>query len=128
MTIIEELRNDSDSMSVWQRHRFFVLIAGVIVISFVMIIIGMYIYNTSGAAQVDLSRPGYKSVQAEASRQGVTDAYSATGDLTADDFDEFNKMYDEHSRQVVGVESFDPEALSNDTLQLFVENSPQAGR
>ena len=128
MTIIEELRNDSDSMSVWQRHRFFVLIAGVIVVSFILIGIGMYIYNTSGAAQVDLSRPGYKSVQAEASRQGVTDAYSATGDLTSDDFDNFNEMYNDHSRHVIGVDSFDPEPLADDTLQLFVENSPQAGR
>lgn len=125
---MEELRNDSESMTIWQRHRFFVLIAGVILISLGMVIIGMYMYNTSGAAQVDLSRPGYQSVRSEASRDGVADAFPATGTLSDEDFDTFNKMYDNHSRQVVGVESFDPSPLDTDTLHLFVENSPQATR
>jgi len=78
---MEELRNDAARMTVWQRHRFLLLIAGVIMISFVMVIIGMYIYNTSGAAQVDLSRPGYQSVQKEASRDTTDDSFSSTGKL-----------------------------------------------
>lgn len=88
----------------------------------------MYIYNTSGAAQVDLSRPGYQSVRSEASRDSVADAFPSTGALTDKDFDAFNKMYEDHSRQVVGVNSFGPQALDTDTLQLFAENNPQAGR
>jgi len=122
MTTIDELRLDADSMTVWQRHRFFVLIAGVIILSCIMVVIGMYMYNTSGAAQVDLSRPGYQSVQREASRDNTDDSFAATGKLDADAFDSFSKMYSDHARQVVGVDSFDPEALSTDTLQLFVSS------
>lgn len=125
---MEELKVDSESMTMWQRHRFFVLVAGVIVISCVMVVIGMYIYNTSGAAQVDLSRPGYQSVQREASRDSVDDSFPATGKLDEDAFNSFDSMYSDHARQVVGVDSFDPKALDTNTLQLFVSNSPQAGQ
>jgi len=128
MISMEELRVDSESMTVWQRHRFFVLVAGVIVISCVMVVIGMYIYNTSGAAQVDLSRPGYQSVQREASRDSVDDSFPATGKLDENAFNSFDSMYSDHARQVVGVDSFDPKALDTNTLQLFVPNSPQAGQ
>ena len=122
---MEELRSDAARMTVWQRHRFLVLIAGVIMISFVMVIIGMYIYNTSGAAQVDLSRPGYQSVQKEASRDTTDDSFASTGKLDKDAFDSFDKMYANHARQVVGVDSFDPGAIDPSTL-LPGGNSGQA--
>lgn len=121
---MEELRDDAESMTLWQRHRFFVLVAVVIVLSCVMVVIGMYIYNTSGAAQVDLSRPGYKSVQREAKRDSIDDSFPTSGKLDADAFDSFNKMYNEHARQVVGVDSFDPKALDSTAAQLFVSNPP----
>lgn len=120
---MEELDSDTELMTVWQRHRFFVLVAIVIALSCVMVVIGMYIYNTSGAAQVDLSRPGYQSVQREATRDSINDSFPTTGKLDADAFDSFNKMYSDHARQVVGVDSFDPKALDAAAQQLFVSNS-----
>ena len=123
---MQELQNDAANMTVWQRHRFFVLVAIVIVISCVMVVVGMYIYNTSGAAQIDLSRPGYQSVQREATRDTSNDSFSSTGKLDASAFDSFDKMYADHSRQVVGVDSFDPKAVDPTTLQLFVNNTPAA--
>lgn len=113
---MEELRLDAARMTIWQRHRFLVLIAGVIMLSFVMVVVGMYLYNTSGAAQVDLSRPGYQSVQKEASRDTTDDSFASTGKLDKDAFDSFDSMYAEHARQVVGVDSFDPKAIDPNTL------------
>lgn len=124
MITIEELHDDAESMTVWQRHRFFMLVAIVIAVSCLMVVIGMYVYNTSGAAQVDLSRPGYKSVQREATRDSADDSFPSTGKLDSDAFDSFDKMYDNHARQVVGVDSFDPTALDTAAAQLFVSNTP----
>lgn len=122
---MEELRSDAERMTVWQRHRFLLLIAGVILISCVMVVIGMYLYNTSGAAQVDLSRPGYQSVQREASRDTTDDSFASTGKLDKTALDSFDTMYADHARQVVGVDSFDPNAVDPNTLQLFATNSGQ---
>jgi hypothetical protein len=122
---IEELRSDAARMTAWRQHRFLLLIAGVIMISFLMVLIGMYLYNTSGAAQVDLSRPGYQSIQREASRDTTDDSFASTGKLDKDAFDSFDKMYANHARQVVGVDSFDPGAIDPNTLLPGI-NSGQA--
>ncbi len=111
MISMEELRTDAATMTPWQKHRFFGLIVGVIFVSFLLVCISLSLYNSSGTAQIDLSRPGYQSIQKEASRGQVNDSFPSTGKLDAKAFDSFDKMYGDHTRRVVGVDSFDPEAL-----------------
>ena len=124
MSPIDELRNDAAEMTTWQRHRFLLLIILVIFISAVLVGVSMSLYNSSGAAQVDLSRPGYQSIQREASRGMVEDSFPSTGKLDTKAFDQFDKMYSSHAKRVVGVDSFDPKALDMDNLQLLVQPSP----
>ena len=123
---IDDLHNDSILMTRWERHRFLVLVAAVIVVSGVMVAIALNLYNSSGTAQVDLSRPGYQSVRSEASRDGITeDAYPSTGNLNDAAFNNFYGMYDKHANRVVNDESFDPAALSDDSLQLYQNQTAQ---
>ncbi len=124
MITMEELRNDAAEMTLWQRHRFFALIVGVILVSFLLVLIALGLYNSSGAAQVDLSRPGYQSIQKEASRGGVDDSFPSSGKLDSSAFNDFDKMYSEHAKRVVGVDSFDPKALDINSLQLL--DSPES--
>lgn len=119
MISMEELRHDAAEMTGWQRHRFFTLIVGVILISFLLVCVSLNLYNSSGAAQVDLSRPGYQSIQSEASRGNVEDSFSASGKLDDKAFAEFDTLYNNHVKQVVGVDSFDPQALDVTSLQLL---------
>lgn len=117
---IDELRSEAFTMTAWQRHRFLVLIAGVIAVSCVMVAVALHLYNTSGAAQVDLSRPGYQDVRSEASRDKVPDSsFPSTGDLDAAAFKQFNEMYDKHAGRVIGVDSFDERALTDESLQIY---------
>ncbi len=121
MISMEELKNDAAEMTGWERHRFFALIVGVILISTFLVSVSMSLYNSSGAAQVDLSRPGYQSIQKEASREATSaqDAFPSTGKLDAAAFDSFNKSYNNHADRVVNATNFDAEALRTDTLQVF---------
>jgi hypothetical protein len=119
MISLEELRQDAARMTWWQQHRFFALILAVNIISLLLVGVSLNLYNSSGAAQVDLSRPGYQSIQKEASSGEVSDSFASNGKLDAEAFDSFNKMYDNHARRVVGSGSFDAAALSVDSLQLF---------
>lgn len=120
---MEELRTDAAAMTAWQKHRFFVLIVGVILLSFVLVCISLSLYNSSGAAQIDLSRPGYQSIQKEASRGQVNDSFPSTGKLDKNAFDSFDKMYGNHTRRVVGADSFDTQALDAALVQLAAENN-----
>ncbi len=125
MTVsIEELRLDAAKMTVWQRHRFAVLIVGVILTSLLLVSVGLGLYYSSGASQVDLSLPGFHSIQKEASRGNVDDSFPATGKLDDKAFKLFESKYANHAKQVVGVDSFDPEALDIPSLQLL--NTTQA--
>lgn len=119
MVSMEELRSDAAKMTHWQRHRFFALIVGVIIVSFLLVLVALSLYNSSGAAQVDLSRPGYQSIQKEASRGSIDDSFPSSGPLNAKAFDDFDKLYSGHSKRVVGVDSFDPQALDVTNLQLL---------
>lgn len=124
---IDDLRSEAIHMTKWQRHRFLLLIAAVIIISCVLVSISLSLYNSSGAAQVDLSRPGYQSVRSEASRDSTPeDAFPSTGDLDDAAFKQFDTAYDKHAKRVTGVDSFDPEALSDDSLQLYQDSSAPA--
>ena len=123
MISMEELRTDAAAMTAWQKHRFFVLIVGVILPSFVLVCIALSLYNSSGAAQIDLSRPGYQSIQKEASRGQVNDSFPSTGKLDKNAFDSFDKMYGNHTRRVVGADSFDTQALDAALVQLSAGNN-----
>lgn len=128
MITLEELRSDAATMTFWQRHRFFVLVAGVIIISLLLVSISLGLYYSSGASQVDLSLPGYKSIQKEASQQTVEDAFPSSGKLDANAFDAFETLYAKHAKEVVGIDRFDPAAFDAANLQLLNEEAQPAAQ
>ena len=100
-------------LSTMREHRFSVMICGVIAIA---------MYNTSGAAQVDLSRPGFQEVRKQAARDAAPETYSTEGSVTKESLDEFKKMYQQR-RSKIADGTFDPNVLSDESLQLFSTNS-----
>ena len=122
MMSIDELRRDTAAMTAWERHRFFLLIAGVIALAMFLVSVALSLYNSSGAAQLDLSRPGYQAVRNQAKRDTSTASFSSTGELDKAALDQFSKLYGEQSGKVTSVDSFDEAALSQDSLQLLTPN------
>lgn len=99
-------------------HRFLVMIGISIVISLFLVGVALALYASSGAAQLDLSRPGYQSVREQASRSDSFDGFPATGQLDKEALGEFEKLYDERVKQVVGVESFGGSGMSDESLSI----------
>jgi predicted negative regulator of RcsB-dependent stress response len=119
MMSIEDLKHDAATMTSWQRHRFFTLIAGVIIIAAFLVSIGLSLYKLSGAEQVDLSRPGYQSIRKDAQRgEDANDTFPSTGTLDDAAFATFYTHYDKRASRVVDVQSFYSKALSEESLQL----------
>ncbi len=123
---IEDLRNDAAEMTHWERHKFFVLVASVIVISFFLVSVALSLYNSSGAAQLDLSRPGYQDVRDQARRDTTAKSFPSTGELDQEALDTFKKLYADRAAKVTSVDSFDATALSPESLQLFAAPSEPA--
>ena len=98
------------------------MIWGVIAIAGVMVWIAMDMYNTSGAAQVDLSRPGFQEVRKRRARDAEPETYKTEGSVTKESLDEFKRCISSAAARSPMV-PLTPNVLSDESLQLFSTNS-----
>ncbi len=108
----------ADTKEVIKAHKFFLMIAGAVLLAIVMATIAMTLYNSSGTAQLDLSRPDYQAVRNKINRDNQTKSYSPIGTLNKQSFDEYKKLYDEQMKKAIDNEGFSGDALSNGALRF----------
>ncbi|MEI6054355.1 MAG: hypothetical protein WCQ49_03255 [Candidatus Saccharibacteria bacterium] len=93
--------------------RFLLLIISAITISFILLLISLSLYSFSGAAQLDLSRPGYIDV-----RDKTVDSssdfknYPNYGAIDQAAIDEFKKLYDEQAEVIRVADAFKNDPLN----------------
>jgi len=116
-------REGSELVGFWAEHRFFILVFATIVISLVLVVISLVIYNVSGAAQLDLSRPGYQSVSNQVEREDSSDQFSPSGSVTNESINEFIKLYDDQARKTKSVDAFNGDPLNPELLEFSDETS-----
>lgn len=116
---VDELSAEAKELTYWQKHRFFALVALVIMTSLFLVSVAMSLYNSQGTAQIDLSLPSYQAVRKEAAQDGSYDNYPSSGEFDKEALELFDKLYQERAAQVVDTNIFDAAALSNDSLQLI---------
>jgi len=109
---------DNEILGFWDQHRFMLLIAGTIVIAFILVSVSLVIYNVSGSAQLDLSRPGLKSVSGKVDRTNVVTDYSAFGPVTKDTVKTFTDAYDAQAKKAKAVDAFNGDPLNPDVLEF----------
>ena len=102
----------------WGEHRFLIMVGVSIAISLFLVGVALALYASSGAAQLDLSRPGYQSVRNQAPREDTFGGFSSTGVLDKAALEQFEKLYDERSKQVIGIESFGGDGMSDESLSI----------
>jgi len=105
-------------LTFWGQHRFMLLIFGTIIISIGFVAVSLVIYNVSGSAQLDLSRPGYQSVSNQVERDDNIDEYSASGSVNTDAIDDFTKLYDAQAVKAKAVDAFNGDPLNPEILQF----------
>ena len=111
-TLIEDL-------TFWGRHRFLVLIGLSIVTALMLVGISMTLYVTSGAAQLDLSRPAYKAVSSQAiNADAGFENYSAAGKIDTTSVNEFKTLYDKQAAKAKEVDAFGGDPLNPDVLEM----------
>jgi len=102
----------------WYRTRLVIFIGSSIVIAFLLVLVSMTLYITSGAAELDLSRPGYQSVQGQVERSDTFKSFPASGAVDAATIDEFQRLFDEQVKQVTAVDVFNPDVLTDQALGI----------
>jgi hypothetical protein len=114
----EELLVEAKELSQWQQHKFMVLVAATIAVSLLLVVVALWLYNTSGAAQLDLSRPGYQSVRDKVEHSNDFDGFSFSGTIDEEALSEFRDLYDKQLKEATTVESFGGDVMDDDSLGI----------
>lgn len=125
-----EETNQNDELSAidtrTSRQRFVVFIVASIIVAMTLVVVSMGLYASSGAAQLDLSRPGYQSVQDKLGRSDTFESFSATGPVNNQTIDQFLNLYDRQVKPVEGTNPFSSEPLSDHALGIDAVPADQA--
>jgi hypothetical protein len=100
-------------------HNFKLFILGAVTLATVIVFISMNIYYGSGAAQLDLSRPGYVSVRAQASDANTDfQNFPSNGKLSVKVIQSFKSQYSLQAQKVKAVDAFGGDPLSPSVLGI----------
>lgn len=106
-------------IATWRHdHRLAVLIVMAIFVSLILVAISMWLYDSSGAAQLDLSRPGYSSVRDQARSDEKIDAFPSTGAITEKTLNDFEDMFGRYADEATAVDAFGGDVLGEKQLGI----------
>jgi len=117
-------RGTEPELSFWGIHRFLLLIILTVIISIIMVSVGIVMYNVSGTAQLDLSRPGYLSVSDQVDTENQITDYSANGPVTSATMKEFTTLYDKQAGKDSEVDAFNGDPLNPAVLEFSDPTTP----
>ena len=120
----EELITEGERLNGWQQHRFMVLVGFTITLALLLVALSLWLYNISGAAQLDLSRPGYQSVRDQVNHDSDFTGYPSSGTIDKEALDEFRKLYDEQLKEATTVDSFGGTVMSDEALGIGATETP----
>lgn len=114
----KQLIDEATTLSRWQRHKFLVLVGMTILISLFLVGVALNLYASSGAAQLDLSRPGYQSVRTQVSRTDEFNGFPGTGPIDQASLAQFRSLYTSQAEQAKAVDSFGGDVMSDKALSI----------
>ncbi len=109
---------EHQELSALNRRPLLVFISGSIVIAILLALVSMALYASSGAAQLDLSRPGYKSVQDKVDRSDTFESFPSSGPVNAETIDQFLELYKRQIKPVNNADVFSAETLDASALDI----------
>lgn len=116
---------DEEELSFWDKHRFLLLVVLTIVAAVILTSVSIVMYNVSGTAQLDLSRPGYQSVSDQVETGTTIQDYAAFGPVNKTTVDEFTKIYDEQAAKAKAVDAFNGDPLNPEVLEFGNSNATE---
>lgn len=94
-------------------------IAIAILLSGVAVGISMWLYASTGAIKLDLSRPGYEEIRKEVNNTGnKTDTYPSTGEMNNKSAEDFRNRYNDLRKGLDSMSKYDESALDDENLGL----------
>jgi hypothetical protein len=99
------------------------MLAVAISITLILTVINVSLYNITGTAKLDLSRPGYEAARKKinSSKEFDTYSFSSNDPLTRDTIKKYIYHYDKHLKRTQAYDRYDVSVMDDINLGL---NSP----
>lgn len=103
-----------------EKYRLATFLLVVVILAVVMVLVSVNVYYRSGAYQLDLSRPEYRSVrsQIEPDRKVSDDDFQASGAMSDEVLRDFLEKYQIEADRAVKADAFSADVLGDDQLGL----------
>ncbi|HEY1085791.1 MAG TPA: hypothetical protein VGE34_03655 [Candidatus Saccharimonadales bacterium] len=109
---------EHQSGNVFEDHRLIIFVLGSVVASVVLVMISFSLYVSSGASQLDLSRPGLADIRSEARSDDDFEGFPADGQLDEAALSQFNQLYTEKLKELQDVDAYKSDVLSPESLNI----------
>lgn len=111
------------------RNKFLMMIFFAVVLTGILVEISMLMYHSSGAAQLDLSRPGYVDVRDKAVKNDADfRTYTASGEVNQKTISEFKELFIKQATKVKSIDAFGGDPLSPESLGINAIEIPEASQ
>lgn len=114
----EQLVVEAKRLGPWQQHKFMALVGAVIGVTLVLTSLSLWLYNSSDASQLDLSRPGYERAREQASQTNGLTSFPSSGTLNSEALNEFRRLFDERLEEATAIDAFGGDVLSDKALGI----------
>ena len=103
------------------KHQWPVFITVVLIVTTALTGVSMWLYQTSGAAKLDLSRPGYEKIREDVKDGGDnTKPFSPTGTLNKEAVADFRSRYENIKSRLNQMNNYDNAVMSDENLGLVI--------
>lgn len=105
-------------MSHAKDHKLLLMVFGSVVVSILLVLASLALYYSTGASQLDLSRPGYSDIREQVRNNDDYKGFNAAGPINEESLEEFDKLYTEKLKEIEAVDAFGNDVLSFESLEL----------
>ena len=99
-------------------YQFAAMVALAVLVATIMTSVSILVYVSSGAINIDLSRPGYEQVREDTSASGPITQFQSSGPIDRNAIDDFNNRLESIQTEINNMNNFSTDVMSNEALGI----------
>ena len=100
------------------QYKFALMILSVVALTVIMTVASIWIYTSSGAINIDLSRPGFENIREETSASDPETQFKSSGPIDKDSVDDFNTRLESLQVKINSMNNFSNDVMSDESLGI----------
>lgn len=105
----------------WEKlsnYKFVLMVIAAMIVTIVLCGTSIYIYVSTGAINIDLSRPGYEQNREDTIYEEDSTSFSSSGPINSDAMEDFYQRLDRLQDELNGMNSFSSDIMTDEALGL----------